>query len=120
MHVDVEMFCKYLLPRAVSALTPVALVLSLLAATGDCTQLPTTAMAGGGTYRLYCASCHGTGGRGDGPLADALTRRPPDLTRLAANNGGTYPSDLVARVIDGRASVKGHGGGDIVGRWAIQ
>jgi len=99
--------------RSISALTPAVLMLSLLAAAPADAQQPTTAMAGDGTFRLYCASCHGTGAKGDGPLADALKRRPPDLTRLASNNGGTYPSDLVARMIDGRAPVKGHGGGDM-------
>lgn len=99
--------------RSRSALPPVVLVLSLLAGGAARAQQPTTAMAGDGTYRLYCASCHGTAGCGDGPLADVLKRRPPDLTRLAARNGGTYPAELVARVVDGRAPVKGHGGGDM-------
>lgn len=31
-------------------------------------------------YGIYCASCHGTAGRGDGPAARALTPRPADLT----------------------------------------
>ncbi len=100
------------MPRPTSVLIP-AVLLSLLAGARGTAQQPTTSMAGDGTYRLYCASCHGTGGKGDGPLADVLKRPPPDLTRLAANNGGIYPSDLVARIIDGRAPAKGHGGGDM-------
>jgi mono/diheme cytochrome c family protein len=73
----------------------------------------TTSLAGDGTYRLYCATCHGTKGKGDGPLASSLRRPPVDLTRLAQSNGGTFPAELVARVIDGRNPVKGHGGGDM-------
>lgn len=101
------------MPRPTNALPYAVVTLLLLAAGHPHAQQPTTAMAGDGTYRLYCASCHGTAAKGDGPLADALKRRPPDLTRLAANNGGTFPSELVAKVIDGRAPVKGHGGGDM-------
>lgn len=101
------------MPGPTPPLVPTALLLSLLAAATAAAQQPATSMAGDGTYRLYCASCHGTGGKGDGPLADALKRRPPDLTRLAAANGGTYPADLVARAIDGRSPLKGHGGGDM-------
>lgn len=74
---------------------------------------PTASLAGDGTYRLYCATCHGRDARGDGPLASSLRRRPPDLTRLAAVNGGTFPAEMVARVIDGRRPLKGHGGGEM-------
>ena len=74
---------------------------------------PTTSLAGDGTYRLYCASCHGLKAAGDGPLASSLKRPPVNLTLLARANGGTFPSDLVARIIDGRSPVKGHGGGDM-------
>lgn len=31
-------------------------------------------------YNLWCAACHGPGGRGDGPLATHLLLRPRDLT----------------------------------------
>ena len=54
-------------------------------------------------YRRYCASCHGTNGRGDGPAAPALSPRPSDLTRLQ-----TGVSDLM-RDIDGRRTIRAHG-----------
>lgn len=38
---------------------------------------------GGEVYASFCASCHGRYGRGDGPLAPNLTRRPPDFTDSA-------------------------------------
>jgi mono/diheme cytochrome c family protein len=69
--------------------------------------------AGSGLFSTYCVVCHGADGKGTGPLADSLKRRPADLTLLAKNNGGTYPRDLVAKIIDGREGVKGHGGGDM-------
>jgi cytochrome c553 len=61
------------------------------------------------SYVQYCASCHGTQGRGEGPVAPALTTPPTDLTQLAAANGGVYPAEEVAAYIDGRARVEAHG-----------
>ena len=37
-------------------------------------------------YRANCASCHGTGGRGDGPAGAGLTPRPADLTAPHTND----------------------------------
>lgn len=65
---------------------------------------------GSDLYRTYCAVCHGRAGRGDGPLADQMKTRPPELTRYAQRNGGVFPSALVARIIDGRNPLPGHGG----------
>ena len=48
-------------------------------------------VAGAEIYAVYCTSCHGTGARGDGPLAADLAERPADLTMLAARNGGQFP-----------------------------
>lgn len=67
--------------------------------------------AGRLSYRVHCASCHGEGGRGDGPMVQALKVRPSDLTRLAAAPGGRFPRDEVYQVIDGRREVLGHGHG---------
>jgi len=69
--------------------------------------------AGSGLFSTYCVVCHGADGKGTGPLADSLKRRPADLTLLAKNNNGTFPRDMVARIVDGRDPVKGHGGGDM-------
>ncbi len=68
---------------------------------------------GGEVYRTYCAACHGTSARGDGPLAATMTRKPANLTEIARRNGGVFPSDLVFRTIDGRNKVRGHGGPDM-------
>ena len=35
--------------------------------------------AGEAAFRATCATCHGVGGRGDGPAADGLSVRPSDL-----------------------------------------
>ena len=60
-------------------------------------------------YLNSCAACHGLEGRGDGPLASLLTKRPADLTRLGDKNGGTFPYDRVVQVIDGRDVLPSHG-----------
>lgn len=60
-------------------------------------------------YRTYCASCHGTDGRGQGPVAPFLVRKPPDLTTLAERNDGQFPVDEVYFIIDGRGEVAAHG-----------
>lgn len=70
-------------------------------------------VTGGEVFRTYCATCHGTSGRGDGPLAGAMRRRPADLTEIAKRNGGEYPSEVVFRTIDGKTPVRGHGGPDM-------
>jgi mono/diheme cytochrome c family protein len=59
-------------------------------------------------YQFYCANCHGEGGKGDGPVAAALTRQPADLTRLAVRNGGSFPVQEVTAAIDGRVEIVGH------------
>jgi mono/diheme cytochrome c family protein len=64
-------------------------------------------------YATYCASCHGPGARGDGPLADAMRRRPANLVEIAKRNKGVFPKELVFRIVDGRQPVRGHGGPDM-------
>ena len=70
-------------------------------------------VAGSEVFKTYCAVCHGTGGKGNGQLADALRVKPADLTILAKKNGGTFPKDQTLRIVDGRKAVKGHGGADM-------
>ncbi len=89
------------------------LLASLFFTTGASAQQGLPSFSGPGTYAAFCATCHGASGKGDGPLASSLTPRPPDLTLIARRNGGTFPMDRVARIVDGRAPVKGHGGGEM-------
>ena len=65
-------------------------------------QTPAPSEHGSSIFRTYCASCHGESGRGDGPLSEALTRRPPDLTGIAARHKEVFPAEKVYRIIDGR------------------
>jgi mono/diheme cytochrome c family protein len=68
---------------------------------------------GGSLFKTYCASCHGKEATGDGPLADNLRFRPPDLTLISKRNKGEFDADKVHRIIDGREPLKGHGGTDM-------
>jgi mono/diheme cytochrome c family protein len=60
-------------------------------------------------FKSYCAVCHGTAGKGDGPAASAMKTPPTDLTGLAQKNSGKYPSAHVASVIRGQATLPSHG-----------
>jgi mono/diheme cytochrome c family protein len=60
-------------------------------------------------YKSYCASCHGEYGKGNGPVAPALKQQPADLSVLSKNNGGKFPSEHVAAVLDFGADTLAHG-----------
>lgn len=67
------------------------------------------ATTGGTLYRLYCASCHGESGAGDGPVASSLVGGVPDLRVMERNNGGVFPEAVLRTVIDGRRTLRAHG-----------
>ncbi len=52
-------------------------------------------------YHAHCAACHGPNGKGDGPASVALKTKPADLTVLAKNNGGKFPTQRVQKFISG-------------------
>lgn len=64
-------------------------------------------------YRNSCVQCHGTSGKGDGPVASFLKKSPPDLTMLQKNNGGVFPVTHVYSIIEGTADVRVHGSRDM-------
>jgi len=76
------------------------------------TPIPSAA-AGKDMFREYCAVCHGTGAKGDGPAAGALNKRPADLTQLARKNSGKYPQSQVMNYITGNDVVAAHGTRDM-------
>ena len=89
-----------------------AMLMSPLAASAQ-DQPAKQTTTGSEVFRMYCASCHGSSARGDGPLATAMSRKPANLTEIAKRNGGQFPGDMVFRTIDGRQPVRGHGGPDM-------
>jgi mono/diheme cytochrome c family protein len=64
-------------------------------------------------YVNHCASCHGISGKGDGPVAKALSQPPTDLTKLSDANSGLFPSERLYEVIDGRRELWAHGTRDM-------
>jgi len=73
-------------------------------------SLLTASLAGSDNYKAYCAPCHGRSGTGDGPVAGALTKRPADLTKLAARNNGAFPSRSVREFVTlGNPAIAAHG-----------
>ena len=61
-------------------------------------------------YETYCAECHGTDGKGNGPASQSLATvaQPPDITLLAARHGGKFPFAEVVDVVDGRKAIPSH------------
>lgn len=63
-------------------------------------------------FESKCASCHGVSGKGNGPLAELLTKRVPDLTLLARQNGGVLPIARMYEVIEA-GNLAAHGTRDM-------
>lgn len=97
-------------PRSIPAATLAAGLLLLASAVPAAAQDPARAAERGELlYRIYCSSCHGDQGTGDGPVAEVLEIPPTDLTQLAAAHGGDFPAEDVRSSIDGRDEIAGHG-----------
>lgn len=87
-----------------------ALFVAIVAASPLQAQEGADAEAGRALYAASCATCHGLQGAGDGPMTAILTLPVPDLRRLAADAGGTFPMRRVVASIDGRDPILAHGG----------
>ena len=102
---------------AARAAVATALIAFVAATTDGVAQNPQNAsqpaFSGSLLFSNYCATCHGQRATGDGPLAANLRKQPANLTLLAKRNGGTFSPEMVARIIDGRKPLAGHGGGDM-------
>jgi mono/diheme cytochrome c family protein len=83
----------------------------LIATAARLTAQPTASRTpdGASLYKVYCASCHGSSGRGDGQVAEFLKLPPTDLTRIASRANGVFPSGEVFKIIDGRQRIGAHG-----------
>jgi len=95
--------------RSWATASAAALIVSALGTAGARAQ----PYSGAGDYQVYCVSCHGAEGRGDGTIARSLKKQPADLTRIAQRNGGVFPLEKVARAIDGRQPTNAHGPTDM-------
>jgi len=75
-----------------------ALLFPLLA---YCQDLPAPSTSSGRElFEAFCAACHGADGKGQGPAARALRKKPTDLTTLARRNGGRFPGAEVAKELN--------------------
>jgi hypothetical protein len=63
----------------------------------------------GQIFAQYCAACHGLSGKGNGPVAPVLKRKPTDLTKLTIQNKGKFPELVVIQAIQVGPSVPAHG-----------
>jgi mono/diheme cytochrome c family protein len=64
-------------------------------------------------YKEHCAACHGSAGRGNGPVARSLRKSPSDLTTLATRHGGTFPEDYVTSVLRFGLGFSAHGSSEM-------
>ena len=86
----------------------IALVFAILAPIASAAH-PQDVANGGELFTQYCATCHGINAKGDGPMSSVMIIQPTDLTILAAENGGVFPSAWVIGRIDGRDPLVSHG-----------
>jgi mono/diheme cytochrome c family protein len=75
---------------------------------------PTSPASGEEMYTSYCAVCHGTDLKGNGPAASAMKVQPTDLTLMAKKSSdGKYPYNRVASAIQGDVNLPAHGSKDM-------
>jgi len=67
------------------------------------------AQSGEQNFMQFCAACHGEDAKGTGPVSGSLSKPVPDLTQIAARNGGEFPWKDVRSKIDGRWEIDAHG-----------
>jgi mono/diheme cytochrome c family protein len=66
-------------------------------------------VSGSKVYLSYCATCHGRDGKGQGTATPGLKIAPPDLTLLAKNNGGKFPTEHVMHILNSETALTAHG-----------
>jgi len=74
---------------------------------------PTPRDSGAEMYQVYCASCHGVDGKGNGPAAAAMKTPPSDLTVLSRNNGGKFPELKFQNVLKISSPLAAHGSSEM-------
>jgi mono/diheme cytochrome c family protein len=77
-------------------------------------ELPATYVPPGKLlYKDYCAACHGSNGKGHGPVARSLRKPPSDLTTLAERHGGKFPEEYVSNVLRFGLGFSAHGSSEM-------
>ena len=70
-------------------------------------------VSGAQMWKDYCAACHGATGTGDGPAAEILKSPPADLSLLAKQNNGKFPTEHLASVLKFGSGGHAHGTTDM-------
>ena len=86
-------------------LFPTLLCLALLAAPAAADEALDQGKA---DFDKLCAPCHGVSGKGDGPQAAQLAKKPADLT-MVTRKYGAFPEQKVFETIAGLDMPDGHG-----------
>jgi len=89
---------------------PVTVVAEFVVQEEPLTWGKTARLSGDHLYQNLCATCHGSDGSGSGKAADALGMGAPDLTHIAASNGGVFPHGEIERAIASSDFRNPHGG----------
>jgi mono/diheme cytochrome c family protein len=78
------------------------------------------AAAGKAPFEANCASCHGTSGKGDGPVGAALNPSPRDFTqgdfKFDANGNGTVGEDADLILVIQKGAMA-YGGSPLMAPW---
>jgi mono/diheme cytochrome c family protein len=65
-------------------------------------------------FHAYCSPCHGRDGTGNGPVARALKKAPPDLTTIMIRHNNVFPrGEIRAFIANGSPEHPAHGSGDM-------
>ncbi len=93
----------------------VTLLLGLASAFGQTTtpRKLISSMEGKDLYLAYCASCHGSSGKGDGPVAAVLKGPLADLRTIAKRNKGKFPLEEIEKMIIEGKGARAHGSEDM-------
>lgn len=78
--------------------TKLALIASLIPLAACLKAEEETPPSGAEDFATYCAACHGDGGKGDGPMAATLDRRPADLTQIAGADGKIPMARVMSKI----------------------
>lgn len=85
-----------------------ALLAALLALAATPAAADEALEQGKADFGHLCAPCHGASGKGDGPHAEHLKKKPADLTVITVKYG-RFPEDRVFATIAGIDMPEGHG-----------
>ena len=114
--------CSKKEPEAAAAPADTSAATTAPEATAPAASTAAASDAGASAYGMYCVTCHGATGKGDGVAAAALNPKPADFSvsafRYDANGNGTKGEidDIKAIVRDGAAK---HGGSPLMAPWPM-